>query len=431
MSLALDAGYALIAAATAPWWMRKARGGWAERFGRIDALPVPSRPRLLLHAVSVGEVTLTRPLIERLAPHIEVVLSVTTDTGITRAHALFARSGLCRVVRYPLDASWSVRRFLDAVRPDAVALVELELWPNFVRLCRRRGIPLAVVNGRLSERSFSRYRLGRAFIGRCFAQLAFAAVQDEAYASRFRAMGVPAERCHVAGTMKWDSAEVLDTVPGADDLARDLGIDRSKPLIVAGSTAPGEHELLHRATPPGVQLLCAPRKPEWFDLAADALPGCIRRSKAIESPRTLGMSEPLPWASESRGAARAPRFLLDTIGELRKAYSLADIVVVGRSFGSLFGSDPMEPAALGKPVVIGPAVADFAATVGTMERAGAIVRATAEGLAATLRALIDDPTRRCALGERARACVRRNQGAAERHADLLLQLMGVSEPVAP
>ncbi|MDX2115051.1 MAG: glycosyltransferase N-terminal domain-containing protein [Planctomycetota bacterium] len=409
LSLALDAAYAIAAAATAPWWMRKARGGWAERFGRLDALPAPSGPRLLIHAVSVGEVNLTAPLVRLLAPHADIVLSVTTDTGIARARALFGptgpEAGLARVVRYPLDASWSVRRFLDAVRPSAVALVELELWPNFTGACHRRGIPVAIINGRLSARSFKRYRLIRPVLARAFGRLAFAAVQDADYAARFTHMGVAPERCHVAGTMKWDSASLETEIPGADELARELGIDRAAPLIVAGSTAPDEHELLERATPPGVQLLCAPRKPEWFDGAAAALPSCVRRTRG-------GAPDP-----------RRPRFLLDTIGELRKAYALADVVVVGRSFGSLYGSDPMEPAALGKPVVIGPSVSDFRATVDAMLARGAIVQTDRAGLAGVLGGLIGDPGERRALGERARECVRSHQGAARRHADLLMNLL--------
>src|SRR5262249_14810801 len=129
-------------------------------------------------------------------------------------------------------------------------------------------------------------------------------------------------------------------VEGAEQLGVEMGIDRGKPLVVAGSTAPDEHELLVNAVPEGVQLLCAPRRPEWFDHAAAVLAGCARRSKG------------------ERGSS-AGRFLLDTIGELRMAYALADIVVVGRSFGNLHGSDMIEPVALGKPTIIGPAVADF------------------------------------------------------------------------
>ncbi len=402
MSFALDAVYALVATATAPWWMRKSRAGWDERFGRIAPLPAKSRPRLLIHAVSVGEVNLTQPLVERLLPSVEVVISATTDTGMARARELY--DGRCAVVRYPLDLSSGVRRFLDAVQPDAVALVELELWPNFLSACRARGVPVGVVNGRLSERSFSRYRVGRAVLSKYFAQLAFVGAQDEAYAERFRAMGAGRGRCVVAGNMKWDSAGASVDSSAAEQLAREMGIDRSRPLIVGGSTEPGEPELLRSATPGGVQLLCAPRKTEWFDGCAAVLSPCVRRSAG----------EP---------GENAERFVLDTIGELRKAYALADVVVIGRSFGELFGSDPMEAAALGKPIVIGPRVADFRAAVEALEHAGAIVRATRASLPAELRGLLNDEPRRHELGRRALACVRANLGAAERHARLIREMM--------
>jgi 3-deoxy-D-manno-octulosonic-acid transferase len=178
-------------------------------------------------------------LVDRLAAGpdpLDVVIATTTDTGTARARELFG--GRYRLVRYPFDFSAAVDRLLDAVRPDAVALVELEVWPNFVASCDRRGIPVAVINGRLSARSFRRYRLARPFLSPTFARLAAVAAQDEAYAVRFRAMGVPAERVAVCGTMKWDTAQVVDDEGDASaKLALDLGIDRSRPLVVAGSTA--------------------------------------------------------------------------------------------------------------------------------------------------------------------------------------------------
>lgn len=406
---ALDLIYAPIAIVTAPLWARKKREGWNERFGRIVRLPPRGeKPRVLLHAVSVGEVAALRALVPGLvARGLEVVVSASTDTGLQRARDLYAASA--HVVRYPLDFSGAVARFLDAVDPDAVALVELELWPNFLRACRERRIPAGVVNGRLSERSFRGYRRIRPAVRRMFASLEFAAVQDADYAERFMHLGVPRERCLVTGSMKWDNATLVDTVPGADQLARDLGIDRSKPLIVAGSTGPipgdSEEALLHRACPPEVQLLCAPRKPERFADASRALPGCVRRS----ATRTGG-----PPSPSSSG-----RFLLDSIGELRQAYALADVVVVGRSFGILYGSDPLEPVGLGKATVVGPAVADFALMVRALEEAGGIVRATRETLGGVLRRLVAEPQRRAELASRGRECIRKYQGASERHAELV------------
>jgi 3-deoxy-D-manno-octulosonic-acid transferase len=416
----LDALYIPAAAVLAPWWAFKKREGWNERFGKIEPLPPPRRgPRVLLHAVSVGEVSALRELVPLLAHDHDVVVSATTDTGIQRARELYASKA--HVVRYPLDLSWCVSRFLDAVRPECVALVELELWPNFVRECQRRSIPVCVVNGRLSERSFKGYRRIRRAIRPTFARLACAAVQDDDYAARFRAMGVAPDKCVVTGSMKWDSARIEDAVQGADQLAAALGIDPSRPLIVAGSTGPippttlatsrgpttitNEEELLHLTCPPGVQLLCAPRKPERFEEAAPALPGCVRRSKP-------GSGEPA-----------SGRFLLDTIGELRAAYSLATLVVVGRSFGGLFGSDPIEPIALGKPVVIGPCVADFSQIVRDFETAGGLARADTASLAAVLSRLVSDGPARSALAEAGREVIRKRQGASARHADLVKSLL--------
>ncbi|QYU67633.1 FtsX-like permease family protein [Leptolyngbya sp. 15MV] len=239
---ALDALYLPLAIATAPLWARKQRRDWPERLGRIDPVPSaqPPRPRLLLHAVSVGETNAIRELVPLLAPHVHPIVSVGTDTGIARARELFdppagsGRPRLADVVRYPLDFSWSVARFLDATRPDAVALVELELWPNFVRACEQRGIPIAIINGRLSERSFKGYRRLRWFFRPSFGRLTFAAVQDETYAKRFREMGLPADRCLVTGSMKWDTARIEDDAPGSAALARELGIERGpRPELAA------------------------------------------------------------------------------------------------------------------------------------------------------------------------------------------------------
>ncbi|MCC6229771.1 MAG: hypothetical protein IT432_11150 [Phycisphaerales bacterium] len=397
----LDVLYALGGVISAPFWARKQRGGWSERFGNTPSLPVPRCPRVLLHAVSVGEVNALRQVVPMLAESCEVVVCATTDTGLKRATDLFAANHT--VVRYPLDFSRSVAKFLDAVRPDAVGLVELEVWPNFVGACAARGIPIGVINGRLSARSFKGYRRIRGVIGRTFKSLSFAAVQDSDYADRFLAMGLAKERLSITGSMKWDAAKIEDAVAGSDDLARALMIDRTKPLIVAGSTGPEEEALLHAACPAGVQLLCAPRKPERFEEAAAAMPDSVRRSKP------------------GSGRPASGRFLLDSIGELRQAYSLATLVVVGRSFGDQYGSDPIEPIALGRPTLIGPAVSDFANIVLAFDAAGGIARTNRGSLASDLDRWIGDEPGRAGLAERGRACIRANQGASARHAALLAE----------
>ncbi|MBX2850757.1 MAG: hypothetical protein KTR15_03305, partial [Phycisphaeraceae bacterium] len=306
------------------------------------------------------------------------------------------------VVRYPLDFSWVVSRFLDRVRPDLVAMVELEVWPNFVDACERRGVPVCVVNGRLSARSFKGYKKIKRLIGPSFAKLAAAAVQTQDYAERFEAMGVLDVR--VLDTMKWDNARLEDEVEGSAELAAELGIDRGKPIVVAGSTGPGEDKLLVDAVsggPDGVQLVIAPRKPEWFDDAAKAAPGCVRRTDGKPG--------------------KGPTYLLDTIGELRKAYAFADVIVVGRSFLGLYGSDVMEPAALGKPVIIGAHHSDFQDTVDAMRDAGGLIVTIEPGQA--IRELLEDPAKAQQIADAGRAVIRQRQGSTTRHADMILALL--------
>ncbi len=398
----LDIAYLPLALLALPRVLGKRRGGWRERFGKGDALPTATRPRLLVCAVSLGEVNLLRPLVAAWEGDAELVIASTTDTGYARARELFAREHA--VIRYPLDFSWCVRRVLDRVRPDAVALVELELWPNFLGACATREIPVGVLNGRLSDRSFPRYQRFAYATGRWFRRLAFVAAQDERSAERFRALGAPG--VSVAGNMKWDAASPPTDAQRAEIIER-LGIDPSKPLVVAGSTAPGEHELLRDALPDGAQLLVAPRRPEWFDGAADALPGCVRWS-----------------ASKRREGARF--FVLDTLGKLTGAYALADVCVVGRSFGELHGSDPMEPAALGKPVLIGPSHADFRQPVRDLEAAGALRVTPAEELAGVLAGVLRDDSARAQMAARAQEASDANRGATGRHMALVREMLGIA-----
>jgi 3-deoxy-D-manno-octulosonic-acid transferase len=416
MRLALDLVYFAVASVTSPVWLvrmirtGKIRTDWRGRLGRTPVLPAKTRPRLLIHAVSVGEVNAVRMLVETLVAStksIEIVIATTTDTGFARASELWRDR--FPVVRYPFDFSRSVRRFLQSVQPDGVALVELEVWPNFTAACHRAGIPVCVINGRLTARSFQRYQKVKPLVLPSFRRLAQVGAQNAEYAQRFGAMGVPQDRITITGTMKWDTAQIADEVVGADELAREMGIDRSRPVVVAGSTAPGEHELLMRALPPGAQLLCAPRKPEWFEQAARALGNCVRRSQ----PNT-------------RENASEGRFLLDTIGELRKAYALATVVVIGRSFGNLHGSDMMEPIALGKATIVGPAIDDFRETVAELKAGDGIVQCTPEHLPQALKQLLENESRRAQLAANGRSVIRTHQGATARSAAIIESILSNS-----
>jgi len=405
----LDLLYIPLGLLSAPIWMRKKREGWDQRFGHVQAMlrqPAheSTRARALLHAVSVGEVNALRALVPMMVEHCDVIVSVTTDTGLRQAQSLFGEIEHCEVVRYPLDCSWMVRRFLDSVKPDVVGLVELEVWPNFIKGCVKRGVPVGIVNGRLSARSFKGYRRFRFFIGPTFRRLGFACVQDQDYADRIGVMGVSSDRVSITGSMKWDSVDAsvhAEPCAKAIEIAQAMGIDLDKPIVVAGSTGPGEEAMLDQAIGDDVQLVIAPRKVERFDEAGDAVRGCVRRSSGECRPG-------------------ATRFVLDTIGELSAVYELADVVIIGRSFFDLYGSDPIEPAALGKAVVIGPAHSDFMQAMEVLVEAQAIQVVDRQGVGEAVGVLLGDDLARRAMGQRARACVLGQQGASQRHIEVLL-----------
>jgi 3-deoxy-D-manno-octulosonic-acid transferase len=408
MGVVLNISYLVAAVAIFPFWIyrklraRSLRDAICGRMGPWS-IPVQGSPgRVLIHAVSVGEVNAASGLTDRLCDGgFDIVLSVTTETGFHRAVAL--ASGRFPVVRSPLDLSWVVRRFLDGVAPTVVVLVELEVWPNFMRACVRRSLPVLVVNGRLSDRSIRRYRWIKRFLSGSFRSLHTVLAQSETSRDRFVELGVPSDRVMVSGNMKWDAAHATIDESLVTQLAEELGIDRTRPVIVAGSTEPIEHTLLQSAVPSGVQLIVAPRRPEWFDGAALAFPGCRRRSTGEQGEGDV--------------------VILDSIGELATAYALADVVVVGRSFGIRHGSDPMQPAAMGKAIVIGPAVSDFSDAVSTLAAADGISQVNAEDLCGVLSELITDEPRRRAMGEAAERLAKSACGATATSASVIEGLM--------
>ncbi len=357
-----------------------------------------SSKRILLHAVSVGEVNTLRKLIPKLIENnYEVVVCVTTDTGIKRATELFSQT--CVVTRFPFDFSFAVRRFLKRIKPTVIALVELEVWPNFIGQSDTLSIPVVIINGRLSERSYDRYKLAKPFLRKTFSRIAAIGMQTEEYAHRVMSLG--GNNVSVQGTMKWDNVDTSkSSIEGADDLASNLGIDAQKPLIVAGSTAPEEHKLFQKVLPKGMQLLCAPRKPEWFDDAAKTLTPCNRRT-----------------SSES---FETNYFLLDTIGELDKAYSLADIVIIGRSFVPMHGSDPVPPIALGKSTIIGPNYSDFKEMVHMFADNAGIIICSEIDLGETITSLFEQPELLEESGLAGQKVIDSQQGASKKYLKLIV-----------
>lgn len=405
--------------------LKKNRFGWAQRFGTVSPRP-GDRPCVWIHAVSLGEVNATRSLVDDIAqrmPDHDIVISTTTDTGYAAARRQYPSR---QVFRYPLDLTAVVQRVLRRIRPTVIVLMELEVWPNLLALAQEKGIPVCIVNGRVTEeKSMWRFRrpILRWLARRMFSRLTFVAAQDETYAARFAELGVPPDRVHVTGSLKYDTAVLADEIPGADALAAAMGINRAQPLIVAGSTGPGEEEMLldaYRsllAGQPEVQLAIIPRKPERFDEVARLIEargfGFIRRSQQADAT-------PSHRQSEIHNPKSPAVFLGDTMGELRKFYSLASVVFVGRTLVPLGGSDLMEVAALGKPMCFGPHVENFADVAGKLLSAhGAVQVQSLDDLLATLHDLLTDPSRPTELGRRAREVVQQNLGATKRTVDLL------------
>jgi len=433
MGLKRDIFYALGAAISSPVWglsllrTGKWRTDWAGRFGKpspAQTQPTDSpstgdekAPSLLIYGVSVGEINATRPLIawfEIHHPEIRLTLATMTDTGFARAQQLYQDRHA--VVRFPYDFSTAVDRFLDRTNPKAVALMELEVWPNFIEACHIRGIQVAVINGRLTARSYKGYRKALPLIRPAFRGLAFAGVQAQEHIPRFAGVGVPPEKIAVYDSMKWEGALGLtsEIQARANALASDLGIDPNKPIVVAGSTAPGEDEMLIAALPTwpkDTQLILAPRKPEWFDHVASLHPNIVRRSECLP-----------PIKNQKSKTENPPIFLLDTIGELRDAYALADVCVVGRSFtGDLYGSDLMEPIALGKAAVIGPHHSDFQDAVDAFVKQDAVV--ITNDPEQSVAELLNDLARRKVLATNGLKVIQVRRGAAERYGNMLCDLL--------
>jgi 3-deoxy-D-manno-octulosonic-acid transferase len=426
-----DIAWGTILGVGAPFWVlhpgarRKVTRALRERMGR-GVRRDGTDPAVMIHAVSLGEMNATRALVRMLAdarPDLRFIVSTTTDTGFARGRELYGADPNVTVIRYPLDFSSAVGRVLDGVHPGVVVLMELEVWPNFIRQCAARGIPVLLVNGRLTESSFRNYRIGRPLVSGMFSRLAAVCAQDETYAKRFMELGAPADRVHVTGTMKFDTAHVADRIDGAEALARSVGLrPGEEPILVCGSTGPGEESLLlelYREMDPRVRLVLVPRKPERFDeveqtIRASGL-NVVRRSEAPPADELEAM----------RGNSRPPVVLIDTMGELRKFYSVADVVFVGRTLVDLGarqrGSDMIEPAALAKPVIVGRFTHNFADAMRRFVEAGAVkVVGDAEGLGRAVAEVLASPDRAAEMGRRAQEVVRREQGATARHVDLIL-----------
>jgi 3-deoxy-D-manno-octulosonic-acid transferase len=380
-----------------------------QRLGFLpSSLGHDGRPSIWVHAVSVGEFLAACPLIEsirRQMPDYRIVISTTTATGQQLAQA---RMGAANVFYFPLDWAFAVRRSLDLIRPKAVVTIETEIWPNFLHQCRKRGVLTVLANGRISARSFNRYRLARHFFSKVLADLSLLIMQSEADARRALLLGAHPDRVRVCGNLKYD-VRTEDKSEAAEKLDRLFALSSSPRLIVAGSTAPGEEAILLIAlsevsSQPGLKgtrLVIAPRHPERFDEVADL----VSRS---------GFSLARRSGRPTEHARTAEVILLDSIGELAAAYRFADAVFVGGSLVPRGGHNVIEPALHSKPIIVGPHTENFRQVIADFSDAEAIVQLADSGqLAPALIRLLSDRQYAQAMGERARAILTKNRGATQ------------------
>ena len=419
----------LPATAYGIWRRGKEPGSLRERFGRLPAAVNPDRrPSIWVHAVSVGEALAARPLLRALRaayPEHRLVVSTTTATGQRVARG-FGRDADA-VCYAPFDFPWFVDRALDRIAPDLLLVVDTEIWPNLLRACRRRGVGTLIVNGRLSDRSFRRYRLVRGGMRRVLADVGRVCAQTEEWAERFAAIGADPARVVVTGSLKFDA---VGGPPGSspdseavDDLRAAFEFARSRPVLIAASTLRGEEEPVLRAfgrvrqTAPDALLVIAPRHPERFDDA---------RGIARRAGYRVRMRSALAPGSDPG----ADVVILNTLGELARLFEIASAVVVGGSLVPAGGHNPIEPAASGRAIVFGPHMENFAdVALELVARGAAIQVRDTDALEETLADLMRDGRRRARLGDAARAVVDANRGATRRTLEAVAELLPPEAPV--
>ena len=388
----------------------KAVGRLTDRLGRIPDAINPGHTRSIwIHAVSLGEVLASRSLLHDLRqayPSHRLLLSTTTTTGQEVAEQL--GSAVDGVFYAPLDIPPFVARSLDRIAPDLVIFVDTEIWPNWLRGCRRRGVKTVIVNGRISDRSHRGYRLGRPFMKRVLGDLDHVCAQTETWGLRFVDLGLPPDRLSVTGSLKFDALDVVST--GADlhvgDRAlRFFSFAEDRPVLVAASTLRGEEEPVLQAfrrildSADDAVLILAPRHPE-------------RAEEVLSLATRYGFDVAMRTALSVENRRAPDVVVVDTIGELPRLFQLATLVFVGGSLVPAGGHNILEPAVFGKAIVFGPHMSNFREIASLfVDQSAALQVSSPAALADALSALLADPVRRASLGAAARALVAANKGA--------------------
>lgn len=401
--------------------IRRRREGWRERFGRYPGTLLSrlqgTRP-VWLHAVSVGEVAAASVLAELWdirRPTLSLLISTVTGTGREVARRSIPQAA--GVVYFPLDLPMIVHEVLAAVGPRLILLTETEIWPNFLRACAASKIPVVMINGRISPRSFRRYRLVQPFFRRVLQDIDLFCMQGAADAERIVALGASPERVRVVGNLKFDVTPRRDASAFAERWRRELDIAAGQPVVVAGSTHAGEEEVLLRAFIrlrrefTNLVLILAPRHPERLAGVESLITGngltAVRRSEL----------------AGGRGDA-TQIVLLDTVGELSALYAVASVTFVGGSLIPRGGHNLLEPALHGRPVLIGPHMENFAeASTLFVERGAALQVKNGEELTEQLAGLLRDPAARDRMGKAALEALVAHRGACERTVALLEQYL--------
>jgi 3-deoxy-D-manno-octulosonic-acid transferase len=389
----------------------KRRPSFRQRFAR--ELPELPAGGLWIHAVSVGEVEIARRLVGELAaaaPDLPVVVTATTATGLELARRSLGET--VSVAPCPLDLPGPLGRFLDAAEPRALVVVETELWPEMLHQAGARGIATAVVNARLSDSSFRSYHRVRRLLRQLLQPLNLVLARSQTDAERFAALGVAPSSIRVTGNIKYDIRPNPEPLPWAEAVRAAAG---DRPIVVAGSTMDGEETLILNAARScaaagrPVYLVLAPRHPERFEAVAE-----------LVSARGI---DPIRRSSGDPPVASSSVFLIDTIGELARAYRLASAAFVGGSLVPTGGHNPLEPALWGVPVLSGPHTHNFVEVYDEMTAAGAaVIVEDADELAEALTTWVSNPRAAGVAGAAGRTVVEANRGATARSVQALLEL---------
>ncbi|MHC4104111.1 MAG: 3-deoxy-D-manno-octulosonic acid transferase [Planctomycetota bacterium] len=401
---------------------KRYRVGWANRFGKI-ARKDPQKKCIWIHAVSVGEVNATKTIVRELQnifADFEIVISTTTDTGFARASALYAND--LAVFYFPLDLSWIMQRVFRNINPAICLLIEQEVWPNFVHLADHLNVPVVVVNGRISDKGFTRYRKIKPIAKKIYSKVNLVLAQTDEYAQRFKEIGCSEKNVLVTGSLKYDTAQVTDKVDGADELAAQLDI-KGQRLWVAGGTGNDEEKILLDVYQilkqddefRDLRFAVVPRKPERFEEVAQLI-----KQADLSLVRYSRIKDGTPLPQQDEQAV----ILGDTMGDLRKFYSIASIIFVGRSLVPMGGSDMMEAAALGKCTLFGPHTFNFKQTVGALlQGEGAIQVKGKDDLLQTMQKCLSDPNFAQKIAQNGQKVIRQNQGATQKTIDQIAKFL--------